>query len=204
MKCEEEIMNFEEVQPFLRLGSILQWLVIALVFLAGFLQIAKFLLDKKVETMREEIARTNVAEYEKKISDLQAKAAERVEKRQVVIEREKGRKIPEEMALQLKGDLLRHSGSAVRLACDKGDKEALALAEQLKNLFEESGWTVKGIGQAQHAKPVKEVVLILNHEDQKPKANLLFSALMSLNIKSSARLNKNQEEDLGIIVGQRE
>jgi len=197
-------MNFEEVQPFLRLGSILQWLVIALVFLAGFLQIAKFLLDKKVETMREEIARTNVAEYEKKISDLQAKAAERVEKRQVVIEREKGRKIPEEMALQLKGDLLRHSGSAVRLACDKGDKEALAFAEQLKNLFEESGWTVKGIGQAQHAKPVKEVVLILNHEDQKPKANILFSALMSLNIKSSARLNKNQEEDLGIIVGQRE
>ncbi len=197
-------MNFEEVQPFLRLGSILQWLVIALVFLAGFLQIAKFLLDKKVETMREEIARTNVAEYEKKISDLQAKAAERAAKRQVVIEREKDRKIPEEMALQLKGDLLRHSGSAVRLACDKGDKEALAFAEQLKNLFEESGWTVKGIGQAQHAKPVKEVVLILNHEDQKPKANILFSALMSLNIKSSARLNKNQEEDLGIIVGQRE
>jgi hypothetical protein len=197
-------MNFEEVQPFLRLGSILQGLVIALVFLAGFLQIAKFLLDKKVDTMREEIARTNVAEYEKKISDLQAKAAERAAKRQVVIEREKDRKIPEEMALQLKGDLLRHSGSLVRLACDKGDKEALAFAEQLKNLFEESGWTVKGIGQAQHAKPVKEVVLILNHEDQKPKANILFSALMSLNIKSSARLNKNQEEDLGIIVGQRE
>ena len=197
-------MNFEQVQPFLRLGSILQWLVIALVFLAGFLQIAKFLLDKKVETMREEIAKTNVAEYEKKISDLQAKAAERVEKSQLVIERDKDRKIPEEMFLQLKGDLLKHSGSAVRLACNKGDKEALAFAEQLKNLFEESGWTVKGIGQAQHAKPVKEVVLILNHEDQKPMANILFSALTSLHIKSSARLNKNQEEDLGIIVGQRE
>lgn len=197
-------MNFEEVQPFLRLGSILQWLVIALVFLAGFLQIAKFLLDKKVETMREEIARTKVAEYENKISDLQAKAAERVEKRQVVIEREKDRKIPEEMALQLKGDLLKYSGSTVRFACDKGDKEALAFAEQLKGLFEESGWTVKGVSQAVHAKPVKEVVLILNHEDQKLKANMLFSALMSLNIKSSARLNKNQEEDLGILVGQRE
>jgi hypothetical protein len=197
-------MNFEEVQPFLRLGSILQWLVIALVFLAGFLQIAKFLLDKKVETMREEIARTNVAEYEKKISDLQVKATERIEKRQVVLEREKDRKIPEEMFLQLKGDLLKYSGSTVRFACDKGDKEALAFAEQLKGLIEESGWTVKGVGQAVHAKPVKEVVLILNHEDQKLKANILFSALMSLNIKSSARLNKNQEEDLGIIVGQRE
>jgi hypothetical protein len=197
-------MNFEEVQPFLRLGSVLQWIVIVLIFLAGFLQIAKFLLDRKVETMRQEIAGAKVAGYEKMISDLQAKAAERIERRQLVIEREKDRKIPEDMFLHLKGELLKYSGSAVRLACDKGDKEALALAEQLKDLFEESGWTVKGIGQAQHAKPVKEVVFILNHEDQKPKANVLFSALMSLNIKSSARLNKNQDEDLGIIVGHRE
>ena len=197
-------MNFEGVQPFLRLGSILQWVVIALVFLAGFLQIAKFLLDKKVETMREEITKTKVAEYEQKISDLQVKAAERIEKRQVVIEREKDRKIPETLIPQLKGDLLKFSGSTVRLACDKSDKEALAFAEQIKDLFEESGWTVKGIVQALHSKPVKEVVLILNHEEQKPKANVLFSALMSLNIKSSARLNKNQEEDLGIIVGQRD
>jgi hypothetical protein len=197
-------MNFEPIQSFLRLGSILQWVVIVLVFLAGFLQIAKFLLDKKVETMREEIARTQVAEYEKKISDLQVKAAERIEKRQVTIEREKDRKIPEEIFLQLKEDLSPYSGSVVRLACDRNDKEALALAEQLKALFEQSGWTAKGIVQAQHAKPIKEVVLILNHEEQKPKVNALFSALTSLNIKSSARLNKNLEEDLGIIVGQRE
>jgi hypothetical protein len=197
-------MNFEEIQPFLRLGSILQWLVIALVFLAGFLQIAKFLLDKRVETMREEIAKAAVAGYEKKISDLEVKAAERIQKRQVVIEREKDRKIPEDMIPQIKGDLLKYSGSTVRLACDKSDKEALAFAEQLKDLFEESGWDVKGIGQALHSKPIKEVVLILNNEDQKVKANVIFSALMSLNIKSSARLNKNLEEDLGIIVGQRE
>jgi len=197
-------MNFEEIQPFLRLGSILQWLVIALVFLAGFLQIAKFLLDKRVETMREEIASAAVADYEKKISDLQLKAAERIEKRQIAIEREKDRKISEDLIPQIKGDLLKYAGSTVRLACDKSDKEALAFAEQLKDLFEESGWDVKGIGQALHSKPVKEVVLILNNEDQKPKANVIFSALMSLNIKSSARLNKNLEEDLGIIVGQRE
>jgi hypothetical protein len=198
------LMNFEEVQPLLRLGSYLQWLVILLVFLAGFLQIAKFLLDKRVETMREEIARTKVAEYEKKISDLQAQAAGLIEKRKVLIEREKDRKIPEAMIPQIKEELLNYSKSTVRLACDKNDKEALAFAEQLKGLFEESGWTVKGIGQALHAKPIKDIVLILNHEDQKPKANIIFSALASLNIKSSARLNKNQEEDLGIIVGQRE
>jgi hypothetical protein len=197
-------MNFEEVQPLLRLGSYLQWIVIALVFLAGFLQIAKFLLDKKVETMREDIARTKVAEYEKKITDLQAKAAGLIQKRKVLIEREKDRRIPEEMIPQIKEDLLGYSGSTVRLACDKNDKEALAFAEQLKGLFEASGWTVKGIGQAVHSKPIKDVVLILNHEDQKPKANVIFSALTTLNIRSSARLNKNQEEDLGIIVGQRE
>jgi hypothetical protein len=201
---KEAGMNFEEVQPLLRLGSILQWLVIALVFLAGFLQIAKFLLDKKVETMREEIVRTKVAEYDKTISDLQAKAADRVEKRQVVLDREKNRKIPESMISQIKEDLAKHSGSMVRLACDKNDKEALAFAEQLKSLFEESGWTVKGIGQALHSKPLKEVVLILNHEDQKPKADLLYSVLTSLQIKSIARVNKNLEEDLGIVVGQRE
>lgn len=197
-------MDFEEVQPLLRVGSFLQWLVIVLVFLAGFLQIAKFLLDKKVESMREEIASTKITEYEKKISDLQIKAGERIQRLQVVLEREKDRRIPEDMMPQLKGDLIKYSGSAVRLACDKNDKEALAFAEQLKGLFEESGWTVKGIGQALHSKPVKEVVLILNHEEQKPKANVLFSAFMSLNIKSSARLNKSQQEDLGIIVGQRE
>lgn len=197
-------MNFEEVQPLLRLGSYLQWIVIALVFLAGFLQIAKFLLDKKVETMREEIARTKVAEYEKKITDLQTKAAGLIQKRKVLIEREKDRKIPDEMIPQLKQELLNYSGSTVRFACDKNDKEALAFAEQLKALFEESGWTVKGISQAMHSKPIKDVVLILNHEEQKPKANVIFSALTTLNIRSSARLNKNQEEDLGIIVGQRE
>jgi hypothetical protein len=197
-------MNFEEVQPLLRLGSYLQWIVIALVFLAGFLQIAKFVLDKKIETMREEITRTKVAEYENKITDLQAKAAGLIQKRKVLIEREKDRRIPEDMIPQIKEDLLRYSGSTVLFACDKNDKEALAFAEQLKGLFEESGWTVKGIGQARHSKPVKDVVLILNHEDQKPKANIIFSALTALNIKSNARLNKNQEEDLGIIVGQRE
>jgi hypothetical protein len=178
--------------------------VIALVFLAGFLQIAKFLLDKKVETMREEIARTKVAEYEKKITDLQTKAAGLIQKRKVLIEREKDRRIPDEMIPQLKQELLNYSGSTVRFACDKNDKEALAFAEQLKALFEESGWTVKGISQAMHSKPIKDVVLILNHEEQKPKANVIFSALTTLNIRSSARLNKNQEEDLGIIVGQRE
>ena len=197
-------MNFEEIQPFLRLGSYLQWIVIALVFLAGFLQVAKFLLDKKVETLREEIVRTAVAGYEKKVADLQVKAGERIEKRQVAIEKERDRKIPEDLIPQIKGELLKYSGSTVRLACDKSDEESLAFAEQLKTLFEESGWNVKGIGQTLHSRPVKEVVLVLNHEDQKPKANVIFSALVSLDIKSSARLNKNLEEDLGIIVGQRD
>jgi len=88
----------------------------------------------------------------------------------------------------------------------QGRQGSIAFAEQLKEIFQESGRTVKGIGigQAQQARPVKDVLLILNHEDQKAKANVLYSALMSLNIKSGARLNRSQEEDLAIIVGQRE
>ena len=48
---------------------------------------------------------------------------------------------------------------------------------------------------------------IVRREVRSPRsaalAGILFSLLMALDIKSTARLNKNQQEDLGIIVGQR-
>jgi hypothetical protein len=60
----------------------------------------------------------------------------------------------------------------------------------------------EGDRQSVHAKPVKD------RSDFEPRSKAEsehpFSALMSLGVKSSARLNKNQQEDLGIIVGQRE
>jgi hypothetical protein len=121
----------------------------------------------------------------------------RCEKKQVPVEQPKERRIPAHMLSQVKAELSKFDRASVRLACDRNDKEALSFAEQLKSLFEEAGWSVAGINQSQHARPVKEVVIILNHAEQKQKANYIFSLLMALDVKSSARLNKNQQEDWG-------
>lgn len=197
-------MEIPEVQPLIRMSSILQWAVIVLVFLAGTLQIAKVFIDRKIDSVRDEIILAKVEEYEKTILDLNTKVKEQFERRQVVLEERKDRRIPDHMLPQVKAELSKFEGSSVRLACDRNDKEALAFAEQLKGLFEGAGWSAAGINQTQYSKPIKEVVIILNHEAQKQKANYLFSLLMALDVKSSARLNKNQQEDLGIIVGQKE
>jgi len=197
-------MEIPEVEPLLRVSSILQWVVIFLVFFAGTLQIAKIFIDRKIESVRDETVLAKVEEYEKTILDLETKVKQQFERRQVVLEERKDRRVPDHMLPQVRAELSKFEGSTVRFACDRNDPEALAFAEQLKSLFEKAGWSVAGINQTQHSKPIKEVVIILNHEAQKQKANYIFSLLMALNVKSSARLNKNQPEDLGIIVGQKE
>ena len=197
-------MELPEVQPLLRISAILQWVVIGMVFFAGTLQIAKVFIDKRIDSARNEITIAKMEGYKKTIASLAAKAEQQFERKQVAVERPKKRQIPAHMLPQVKAELSRFDGASVRLACDRNDMEALSFAEQLKNVFEEAGWAVVGINQTQHAKPVKEVVIILNHEEQKQKANYIFSLLMALDVKSSARLNRSQQEDLGIIVGQRE
>jgi len=197
-------MEIPEVQPLLRISSILQWAAIILVFSAGGFQLAKVFVDKKIDSVRNEVALEKTERYERTILDLQAKVKEQFERRQVTLEEKKDRRIPDHMISQVTEELSKYRGSAVRIACNKNDSEALSFAEQLKSLFEEAGWSALGVNQTQFSKPVREVVIILNHEAQKPKANYVFSLLMALDVKSSARLNKNQPEDLGIIVGQKE
>ena len=196
-------MELPEVQPLLRLSSILQWLVVLLVFSAGTLQIAKIYIDKRIDSVRSESTGAKAEEHERAIADPATEVKPQPERRQVAVEQPKERRIPAHMISQVKEELSRFDGTSVRLACDRNDKEALSFAEQLKSVFEESGWAVVGVNQAQQANPVKEVVIVLNHEEQKPKANYIFSLLMALEVKSSARLNRNQQEDLAIIVGQR-
>jgi hypothetical protein len=197
-------MEMPEVQPLLRASSILQWVVIILVFLAGTLQIAKVFLDKKIGAVRDEITLGKMEEYEKEILDLKTKVKEQFEKRRVALAEEKGRRIPDAMIMQVRTELSNFQGSSVRLACDKRDEEAHAFAGQLKTLFEEAGWKAVGISQTQYSKPIKEVLIVLNNEAQKAKANYIFSLLTALQVKSSARMNRKQTEDIGIIIGQRE
>jgi hypothetical protein len=193
----------QEIQTLTKIASVLQWLVIIFIFLAGALQLTKLAVDRKIEVAREETTSAKMAEYEQVIGELQEKATE-LEQLQAAVQQPFERKLPRQLLPQMKQELSKYKGSSVRLACNKEDKEALAFAEQLKALFQGSGWKVRGVDHSVFSRPVKNIVIILNREEQKPKANYIFSVLKSLDIKSIARLYKNQSEDLGIIVGEKE
>ncbi len=192
----------QEIQTLTKIASVLQWLVIIFIFLAGALQLTKLAVDRKIEVAREETTSAKMAEYEHVIGELQEKATE-LEQLQAAVQQPFERKLPRQLLPQIKQELSKYKGASVRLACNKEDKEALAFTEQLKALFQGSGWKVRGVDHTVFSRPVKNIVIILNREEQKPKANYIFSVLKSLNIKSIARLYKNQPEDLGIIVGEK-
>jgi hypothetical protein len=197
------MINMQEIQTLFRLASILQWLVIILIFLAGALQISKIMIDRKIEIVREEETAGKIAEYEETIGKLRAESKKRLDQLEASLEQSVERKLPTRIVPQMKEELSKFAGSSVRLACDPTDREALAFAEELKIVFEDSGWKVKGVDQASFGKTVKDVVIILKDEKQKAKANYVFSVFLALNVKSGARVNKNQSEDLGILIGRK-
>jgi hypothetical protein len=193
----------QEIQILTKIASVLQWLVIIFIFLAGALQLTKLAVDRKIEVAREETTSAKLAKYDQVIGALQEKATE-LEQLKAAVQQPLERKIPGELLPQMKQELSKYRGSSIRLACNKEDKEALAFAEQLKVLFQGSGWKVRGVDHTVFSRPMHNIVIILNSEEQKSKANYIFSVLKGLNIKSIARLYKNQAEDLGIIVGEKE
>jgi hypothetical protein len=198
------MINMQEVQTLFRLASILQWLVIILIFLAGALQISKIMIDRKIEIVRQEETASKIAEYEETIGKLRAESRKKLDQMEASLEQSGERKLPKRIVPQMKEELSKYAGSSVRLACDPADREAFAFAEELKIVFEDSGWKVKGVDQASFGKTVKDVVIILKDEKQKAKATYVFSVFLALNVKSGARVNKNQSEDLGILVGRKD
>ena len=197
-------MNPEEFQSLVRLGSILQWSVVILVLLAGSLQVYKFFVDKRVQDIRQEAVRRKTVQYEKTISELKDRIEQQIEQVEVVLEREKGRTIPRHLVSQVRNELSKYEGTSIRLNCLQGDQEALAFSKELKEIFEKAGWRVNGVNQVPYNTPIKNIVIVLNNASQKGKANYIFSLFRALNYRSTARLNKNQTEDLGIMVGTRE
>ena len=197
-------MNPEEFQSLVRLGSILQWSVVILILLAGSLQVYKFFVDKRVQDIRQEAVRRKTVQYEKTISELKDRIEQQIEQVEVVLEREKGRTLPRHLVSQVRNELSKYEGTSIRLNCLQGDQEALAFSKELKEIFEKAGWRVNGVNQVPYNTPIKNIVIVLNNASQKGKANYIFSLFRALNYRSTARLNKNQTEDLGIMVGTRE
>jgi hypothetical protein len=194
----------QELHTLFRLASVLQWLVIILIFLAGALQISKIIIDRRIDIAREEATSIKIAEYEETIGKLRSEASKGLAQLEAALQQSHERTLPKHVIPRMKEELSRFAGSVARLACDREDGEALAFAEELKMVFEDSGWKVRGIDQASMGKTVKDVMIILRDEKQKSKANYIFSVFLALNVKSSARMNRNQTEDLGILIGRKE
>jgi len=196
-------MNLQELHSLVRLGSIFQWLAIVLVFLAGALQVSKFVLDRKVQNLRQGIESKRTMHYEQTISKLKQRLAQQIERVQVVLEQEKRRTIPGHLIPRIKEDLAKYSGTSIRLNCVRGDREALGLSKELKDLFQQAGWRVNGINQVPYPGPIQDIVIILNNTSQRQKANYIFSLFRTLRFKTTARLDKNQKEDLCLLIGKR-
>lgn len=197
-------MNLQELQFLVKLGSVLQWLAIIFVFLAGTLQVTKFAIDRKVDGVREQITREKTENYEQTIDQLKKRIEAQVEELKTVLVQEKSRSIPKHIVPRIITELSRFKGASVLVNVLRGDKEALAFAKELKWIFEEAGWTVNGVTEVQYGPAVKNIVIVLRDAGQKPKANYLFSVFKALQYASTAQLNKNQREDLGLLIGRRE
>ena len=196
-------MNLQEMHLLVKLGSILQWLAIIFVFLAGTLQITKFAIDRKVDGVREQMARDKAVQYEQTIDKLNKRIEAQVDDLKAVLAQEEKRTLPKQIIPKVIGELSRFKGASVLLNALRGDKEASAFANELKWVFQEAGWTVNGVTEVQYGPAVKNIVIVLKDSSQKGKANYLFSLFKALNYDSSAQLNKNQPEDLGLLIGRR-
>jgi len=90
----------------------------------------------------------------------------------------------------------------VQITCVLGDAEGFGLASQLKDIFEQAGWEVKGVNQAVFTVPIKHLVLSFGKEPSRELQRTLALLFDSLGYPREAGLNKKLSENmLKIIVG---
>ncbi|MBW1887291.1 MAG: hypothetical protein JRI52_02925 [Deltaproteobacteria bacterium] len=194
-------MNFYDLQTLVKLGSVVQWMAIILIFLGVSLQISKFVIDKRIGDIRDQMVMNRTAKYEETLTTLKSKIIQQNRLLQKRKDKIKPLLIPQTLISKMTTHLSKYKEASVRITCVREDQGALSFSEQLKSVFQNAGWTVNGVDKATFSKPLKLVVLVLNKKEQKPKANYMFSVLKSLELKGVGKLNKDQEEDLGIIIG---
>ncbi len=194
-------MNFYDLQTLVKLGSVVQWMAVILIFLGVSLQISKFVIDKRIGDIRDQMVMNRTAKYEETLTTLKSKIIQQNRLLQKRKDKIKPLLIPQTLISKMTTHLSKYKEASVRITCVREDQGALSFSEQLKSVFQNAGWTVNGVYKASFSKPLKRVVLVLNKKEQKPKANYMFSVLKSLELKGVGKLNKDQEEDLGIIIG---
>jgi len=189
-------MNSYDLQTLVSLGSIVQWVAVILIFLGVLLQVYKFVIDKRIGD--------RTAKYEKAITTLKTRIIQQNKLLQERRDKIKHLLIPEPLISKMTTHLSKYKGASVRITCLREDYGALSFSEQLKSVFQNAGWKVNGVHKASFIKPLKRIVLVLNKKEQKPKANYMFSVLKALELNGIGKLDKDQKEDLGIIIGSKD
>jgi hypothetical protein len=85
-----------------------------------------------------------------------------------------------------------------------GDTEAFQFAEQIKEVFVQSGWKVDGISQALYNKPVNGIIIKIKSKELPPHIKAIVKSLNLIGMKPTAWLDSNYTEGkVEIIVGTR-
>jgi hypothetical protein len=225
-------MNFSDLASLTKLSSLVQILAVALIFLGGALQATRFLLDKKINSLKERQSQVDRATADSTILELRTKVSdedERIQKQSEVVEEQdhkidsqakvvdaqqqaiqkaeaRGlpRTIPDEVYAKLRDQLGRHAGDSVEIACVLGDAEGMAFATRFASLFREAGWVVVGGGvtRAVFDNPVQGMKIALRNSSPTPKAQYLHDVLGSAGFESDFAIFPG--EQYSIIIGSRE
>lgn len=201
-------MNFADLNFLTKLSYFVPVAAIVLIFLGGLLQASRFYIDKRINTIKTDLSKTEKLKFEDKITTLKSTISQQTEKSesqekhlQEVETKTAPRSIPIHKLAILTDELSKHKGETIGIVCVMGDQEAFNFASELKTLFQSAGWGVDGVDQAVYTNPIKGLILALKNEEVKPKAEYLFHILNSAGLHSTGEMNPKIKNDIGLIVG---
>jgi len=122
-------MNFYDLQTLLKLGSVVQWMAIIFLFLGVSLQITKFVIDKHMGDIRDQIIRDRTAKYETTITTLKTKVVQQHKLLKERKEKIKHQLIPETIISKMTTHFSKYKGASVRITCLREDDGAISFSE---------------------------------------------------------------------------
>jgi len=201
-------MNFTDLNFLTKLSGFVQVTAITLILFGGLLQASRFYIDKKINSIKADIAKTEKLQFEEKVGTLKSTISHQTEKielqqkqLQEVETKTAPRNVPIDKLSILRNELSKYKREKIGIVCVMGDQEAFNFASELKDLFQSAGWQVDGVDQAIYTKPIKGLILVLKNEGVKPKAEYLFHILNSAGFHSTGEMNSQIKNDFGLVVG---
>lgn len=114
------------------------------------------------------------------------------------------RQIPKNAISILRTELSKDQGESIEITCPLEDQEANNFAEDLKKLFESSGWNVNGVNLAIYKKPFKGLIIVIKEKSYESKAQNIINLLKNAGFHCIGERDEEAGYNLGIAVGNKE